>query len=379
MATKQFNSRIQWKKDTASNWTSNNPVLLNGEIAIVVTNTNETRFKIGDGTSSFTALPYQDEAVRALITAADDKIDAHIADTDNPHEVTKAQIGLGNVDNVKQYSSSNPPPYPVTSVNSKTGAVSLTASDVDARPDTWVPTLSNLGITAIASELNKLDGATVTTQEINYLDGVSSSIQTQLNGKVPTTRTVNGKALSSNITLSAADVSAVPTSRTVNGKSLSNNITLSASDVGALSTSGGTLTGNLNGRYITGTWLQATANTHSASKQNNVCVFDGSGWVYSRTLAEFANDLGIPDGAEKYSGTLPTSGWTTSGSQRYYQVSISGMTADKTILAIPQWSNQTNQQGYWNKLINIQSYAGYVRFYASAAPSVSINYTLIYF
>ena len=379
MATKQFNSRIQWKKDTSSNWTANNPVLLNGEIAIVVTNTGETRFKVGDGTSAYTALPFQDEAVRALITAADDKIDAHITDTDNPHEVTKAQIGLSNVDNVKQYSSSNPPPYPVTSVNSKTGAVSLTASDVGARPDTWVPTLGNLGITATASELNKLDGATVTTQEINYLDGVSSSIQTQLNGKVPTSRTVNNKALSSNITLSAADVDAVPTSRTVNGKSLSNNITLSASDVGALSTAGGTLTGNLTGRYITGTWLQATANTHSASKQNNVCVFDGSGWVYSRTLAEFANDLGIPDGAEKYSGTLPTSGWTTSGSQRYYQVSISGMTADKIILAIPQWSNQTNQQGYWNKLVNIQSYAGYVRFYASAAPSVSINYTLIYY
>ena len=293
MATKQLNSRIQWKKDTSANWTSNNPVLLNGEIAIVVTNSGETRFKIGDGTSSYTALPFQDEAVRALITAVDGKIDAHIADTDNPHEVTKAQIGLSNVDNVKQYSSSNPPPYPVTSVNSKTGTVSLTASDVGARPDTWVPTLGNLGITATASELNKLDGATVTTQEINYLDGVSSSIQTQLNGKVPTSRTVNGKALSSNITLSAADVDAVPTSRTVNGKTMSSNITLSASDVGALSTAGGTLTGNLNGRYITGTWLQGTASNHLSTAATKICVQDASGWIYHRTLTEFYSDLGI--------------------------------------------------------------------------------------
>lgn len=45
---------------------------------------------------------------------------------------TKADIGLGNVDNVKQYSADNPPPYPVTSVNSKTGAVILGASDVGA-------------------------------------------------------------------------------------------------------------------------------------------------------------------------------------------------------------------------------------------------------
>lgn len=45
---------------------------------------------------------------------------------------TKADIGLGNVDNIKQYSADNPPPYPVTSVNSKTGAVILGASDVGA-------------------------------------------------------------------------------------------------------------------------------------------------------------------------------------------------------------------------------------------------------
>ena len=37
----------------------------------------------------------------------------------------KSDIGLGNVDNVKQYSASNPPPYPVTSVNGKTGAVTV--------------------------------------------------------------------------------------------------------------------------------------------------------------------------------------------------------------------------------------------------------------
>ena len=45
---------------------------------------------------------------------------------------------LGNVENVRQYSADNPPPYPVTSVNGKIGAVSLTipskASDVGADP-----------------------------------------------------------------------------------------------------------------------------------------------------------------------------------------------------------------------------------------------------
>ena len=44
-------------------------------------------------------------------------------------------------------------------------------------------------------------------------------------GAVPNTRTVNNKALSGNITISASDVSGVPTSRTVAGLPLSGDIT----------------------------------------------------------------------------------------------------------------------------------------------------------
>lgn len=38
---------------------------------------------------------------------------------------SKSDVGLGNVDNIRQYSTNNPPPYPVTSVNGQTGAVTL--------------------------------------------------------------------------------------------------------------------------------------------------------------------------------------------------------------------------------------------------------------
>lgn len=41
--------------------------------------------------------------------------------------LNKSDIGLGNVDNVKQYSASNPPPYPVASVDGATGAVTTNA------------------------------------------------------------------------------------------------------------------------------------------------------------------------------------------------------------------------------------------------------------
>lgn len=57
-------------------------------------------------------------------------------------------------------------------------------------PDTKA-TLSSLGITATAAELNKLDGVTATKDEINFLDGVTSAIQTQLNGKAASSHTHN--------------------------------------------------------------------------------------------------------------------------------------------------------------------------------------------
>lgn len=38
---------------------------------------------------------------------------------------TKSEVGLENVENVKQYSASNPPPYPVVSVNGATGTITL--------------------------------------------------------------------------------------------------------------------------------------------------------------------------------------------------------------------------------------------------------------
>jgi hypothetical protein len=45
--------------------------------------------------------------------------------------------------------------------------------------------LSTLGITATAAELNKLDGVTATATHLNYINTLSSNAQTQLNAKAP--------------------------------------------------------------------------------------------------------------------------------------------------------------------------------------------------
>lgn len=72
-----------------------------------------------------------------------------------------------------------------------------------------------------------------------------------------------------------------------------NKVIKSALD-GKLSTSGGTLTGNLTGKYITGTWLQTTAASELSTTPTKIPVLDSNGWLYYRTLAHLKSDLGVP-------------------------------------------------------------------------------------
>lgn len=60
---------------------------------------------------------------------------------------------------------------------------------------------------------------------------------------------------------------------------------------------GGALTGNLTGQYITGTWLQGTASNQLQTTPQRICVQDTSGWIYSRTPSQILGDIG---GAPKY-------------------------------------------------------------------------------
>nr|DAP87499.1 MAG TPA: nucleoid-associated protein [Bacteriophage sp.] len=88
---------------------------------------------------------------------------------------SKSEVGLANVDNVKQYSASNPPPYPVTSVNGKTGAVT-------------VPTVSVPSTSAILKG-NGSGGIVAATRGSDYIASGNIVKQTLVN--VETTPTEN--------------------------------------------------------------------------------------------------------------------------------------------------------------------------------------------
>lgn len=143
---------------------------------------------------------------KAAGTSAQSSINSHTANKSNPHVVTKAQVGLGNVDNVKQYSASNPPPYPVTSVAGRTGAVTLTKSDVG---------LGNVPNTDATNASNISSGSLALPRIATGLIAAGNNISVS--------RSSDGV-----YTVSAADSGATVTS--VNGRS--GAVTLSKSDVG---------------------------------------------------------------------------------------------------------------------------------------------------
>lgn len=160
--------------------------------------------------------------------------------------------------------------------------VELTNGEVlmDLTSDTVTPETLAEGATAHDAAGNLVRGVMATTSVLYTAQALTEEQQAQAReniGAVPTSRTINGKALSGNISLSASDVGArpstwtptaanvgaVPTSRTVNGKALSANITLSASDVGATTKDGAFTHGTYNGDFNEaplGTWWTQPAN-----------------------------------------------------------------------------------------------------------------------
>ena len=78
---------------------------------------------------------------------------------------------------------------------------------------------------------------------------------------------------------------------------------------GYLPKSGGTLTGNLTGKYISGTWLQVTEDNHKTNTSAKVAVLDDNGWIYYRTVSELLADLNIP-GSDAIRATTEAYGTT---------------------------------------------------------------------
>ena len=214
----------------------------------------------------------------------------HSTSTGNPHKTTKADLGLGSVEN----KSSATIRGELTSANVTT-ALGYTPPKTDT--NTHYTTRIVAGAENDAANAATTNGNTHinVTDDNTFRSGVvikgtgATSVTSDASGNITvhSTDTNTWRPVQNNLTSTATDQSLsaaqgkalndkfgsyVPTSRTVNGKALSANITLSAGDVGAapashshsyLPLSGGTMTGKIN-RGAGGSWIQA---------RNNVVAF----------------------------------------------------------------------------------------------------------
>jgi hypothetical protein len=90
-------------------------------------------------------------------TETDPTVPAWAKATTKP-SYTKSEVGLGNVENVKQYSASNPPPYPVTSVNGNIGAVTVSVPTATSDLANDSGFITNAEIDKLTLGINPADG-----------------------------------------------------------------------------------------------------------------------------------------------------------------------------------------------------------------------------
>lgn len=135
--------------------------------------------------------------------------------------------------------------------------------------------------------------------------------------------------------------------------------------------SGGTFTGNVAGKYFTGTWLQTTEATDLGRVPGKIAVLDESGWVYYRTPAELLADICAMSGADYVAEQGSNDFWTwrkwASGIAELW--AISGV---DQIAITSAWGSM--YYGTWMDLpINVA--ARQYPFAFIATPSVSASYS----
>ena len=102
---------------TKDNLTASRALVSNSSGKVDVSSVTSTELGYLDGVTSNVQTQLDKKLEKAPVTSVNNKTGAVT--------LGKSDVGLGNVDNVRQYSASNPPPYPVTSVNGKTGDVTV--------------------------------------------------------------------------------------------------------------------------------------------------------------------------------------------------------------------------------------------------------------
>lgn len=311
----------------------------------------------------------------------------HSTSTGNPHKTTKTDLGLGNVEN----KSSATIRGELTSANVTT-ALGYTPPKTD--------TNTHYTTRIVASAANGTANAATTngnthinvTDDNTFRSGVvikgtgATSVTSDASGNITvhSTDTDTWRPIQNNLTSTATDQSLsaaqgkalndkfgsyVPTSRTVNGKALSANISLSAGDVGAapashshsyLPLSGGTVSGNVHFASI-GDKAKSTGITWDGSTDGASIYYETRGSDSGHLVLNMTDDSSVTvdiaaDGAVQsyfgYDGTFHgnVSGNASSASSVAWS-NVSGRPSSMPASDVYAWAKASSKPSYsWSEI-----------------------------
>ena len=192
MADKIINAIILEATNTEAVWIEKNPVLRKGQLAI--SSDKNGKYKVGNGTSTWTQLSYaKADLASSDVTTA---LGFTPATSNHTHNLasTSANGYLRQLDGSTAHflrgdgTWATPPAASVMkgATASAAGAAGLVPAPAVGKQASFLRgdgTWQSISLSTL--------GVTVTAAELNYMDGVTSNVQTQLNGKAATSHTHN--------------------------------------------------------------------------------------------------------------------------------------------------------------------------------------------
>ena len=234
------------------------------ELKAYMNNDTNTTYSFVGGTNSFTVTPSGGTAQTVTITPSVTKLDVGLGNVENKSSATiRGELTKDNVTGALGYTPldvddayEHPTSHPVDMITGL-AKVATSGSYNDLIDQPTIPSLDGYAKTTdIPTKVSELDNdknylTEIPTEYITESDLEAKKYLTSIPSEYVTETELTNKGYLTSYTetdptvpawakagtkpsYTASEVGAVPTSRTVNGKALSENISLSASDVGAL-------------------------------------------------------------------------------------------------------------------------------------------------
>ena len=184
------------------------------------------RVYVGTGSSNIA------QAKKSEVVTVDGKVDTHVGRADNPHTVTKAQVGLGNVDNTSDVNK--PISTSTQNVLDQKQNVLVSGTNIKTIEGQSIVGPGNIDLTKTDVGLNNVDNTADSTKV------VASA------GKWTTSRLINGTAVDGTINITTSqwgtsrNITIGSTTKSVNGSA---DTSWSLAEIGAIGTASPAFTG----------------------------------------------------------------------------------------------------------------------------------------